>query len=125
MSETTAGFLGQALTLFDNALNVPEIKTVLAEYGYSAERLQTERAKIEDYDQANQTQEAAKGAAQQATVVQNKALAELDSWMARYLKIAKVALRHDKQLLEKIGIVARTSKRAAPHTASTQTQTSD
>ena len=125
MPSTTAGFLNHATMMFDNAQSVSEIQSMLAQYGYTIEKLQTECAKIVDYNQANQSQEAAKGTAQQATVIQNKALAELDSWMARYIKIAKVALRHDKQLLEKIGIVARTSKRTAPHAASTQIQTSD
>ena len=114
---TTAGFLTSALTLFDNALGVAEIKTALAEYGYTAQKLSSERAKIVEYDQANQAQEAAKGAAQQATRTQDKALSELDDWMARYLKIAKVALRDDRELLEKLGILSRSSKTAAQRAA--------
>ena len=125
MSNTTAGFLSQALTCFDNALGVSEIQVVLKEYGYTEERLQNERTKITNYDQANQVQEAAKGAAQQAAVLQNAALHELDNWIACYLKIAKVALRQDKQLLEKIGIVVRTSKTVAQRTASAKAQASD
>jgi hypothetical protein len=35
----------------------------------------------------------------------------------QYLKIAKVALRGKKQLLEKIGVAARTSKTAAQRAA--------
>ncbi len=59
----------------------------------------------------------AKGAAQQATQDQDAALAAMSEWVAQYLKIAKVALRGKKQLLEKIGVTARTSKTAAtgPH----------
>jgi len=117
MPRATAAFLASASVLFDNALGIPEIQTALAEYGYTAQKLQTERAKISSYDQANQSQEAAKGAAQQATVVQDNALGEMDEWMARYLKIAKVALRDDRELLEKLGILARSGKTAAQRAA--------
>jgi len=45
----------------------------------------------------------------------------MNDWVARYLKIAKVALRGKKQLLEKIGVAVRTTKtkaqRAAPKKA--------
>jgi len=106
---STAGFIQVAYTLFDNATTISE----LSDFGYDAERLAAERAKVEAFDQANQVQEMAKGTAQQATQDQDAALAKLNDWVAQYLKIARVALRGKKQLLEKIGVVARTSKTAA------------
>lgn len=54
--KTTAGFLAAAMALFDNAAAAPS----LADYGYDAGRLDTERAKIVAFDLANQAQEAAK-----------------------------------------------------------------
>ena len=103
----TATFLAAAAALFDNAVGAP----TLADYGYDGERLAAERAKIAAFDLANQGQEAAKGAAQQATREQDAALTSLDAWRAQYIKIARVALRGKKQLLEKIGVPARTSAR--------------
>ncbi len=44
----------------------------------------------------------------------------MSDWAAQYLKIAKVALRGKKQLLEKIGVTARTSKTAAQRAAPTK-----
>jgi hypothetical protein len=41
----------------------------------------------------------------------------MSEWVAQYLKIAKVTLRGKKQLLEKIGVTARTSKTAAQQAA--------
>ena len=41
------------------------------------------------------------------------ALQSLHEWTAQYRKIARVALREESQLLEKIGIVVRTSSRAS------------
>jgi hypothetical protein len=109
----TAAFIAAGYTLFDNAGEV----TALADFGYDADRLAAERAKIEAYDEANQTQEMAKGSAQQATQDQDAALAAMNEWVAQYLKIAKVALRGKKQLLEKIGVLARTGKTAAQKAA--------
>ena len=105
----TAGFLAAAYTLFDNAPTLP----ALADYGYDSVKLQSERLKITAYDTANQGQEAAKGAAQQATREQDSALQALNTWTSQYLKIARVALRGKSQLLEKLGVLARTSKTAA------------
>lgn len=105
MPKDTAGFLAAAYTLFDNAAPLE----ALAFYGYDEVKLPAERLKIAAYDTANQNQELAKGAAQQATAEQDAALEALNEWTAQYRKIAKVALRGQKQLLEKIGIAARTS----------------
>jgi hypothetical protein len=109
----TAGFIQAAYTLFDNAAN----SELLADFGYDEARITAERAKIEAFDTANQAQEMAKGAAQQATQEQEAALAKMNEWVAQYLKIAKVALRGKKQLLEKIGVTARTTKTAAQRAA--------
>jgi len=109
----TAGFLASAVSLFDNAAGAP----TLAEYGYDAERLESERAKIAAFNLSNQRQEAAKGAAQQASREQDMALTSLEAWRAQYIKIARVALRSKSQLLEKIGVPARTSQTAAQRAA--------
>ncbi len=109
----TAAFIQAGYTLFDNAGDI----AALADFGYDADKLAAERAKIEAYDQANQAQEMAKGSAQQATQDQDAALAAMNDWVAQYVKIAKVALRGKKQLLEKIGVLARTSKTAAQKAA--------
>ena len=102
----TAGFIRKAYTLFDNARQV----TDLAEYGYDASRLESERAKVTAYEQANNRQEAAKGSAQQATRDQETAIGYLNDWTAQYIKVARVALRGKKQLLEKIGVLAKTTR---------------
>lgn len=109
----TAGFVASASALFGNAVDAPS----LANYGYDTARLAAERAKITAFDSANQKQEAAKGAAQQATREQESALKSMDAWRAQYLKIARVALRDKPQLLEKIGVAARTSKTSAQRAA--------
>jgi hypothetical protein len=114
MPPSTAAFIAAAVTLFDNAQGIQE----LADYGYGIERLAAERMKIDAYVEANNRQEAAKGAAQQSTREQGEALKALNEWLAQYIKVARVGLREKAQLLEKIGVVARTSKTRAQQEAS-------
>jgi hypothetical protein len=113
MPRTTAGFLTAAYTLFDNAANAPE----LADYGYTKAKLASERAKISALDNMNQAQEAAKGEAQNATRGQQAALKALNEWMSKFLMIAKVALRNKREYLEKLGVLARSSKTKAQRQA--------
>ena len=110
-------FLTMATALFDNASHTAEIAETLKGYGYSADKLAKERAKIVELSAADQAQESAKGAAQQATFEQNRAMEALDYWMGGFVKIAKVALREQPQLLEKLGILKRGGKTAAQRKA--------
>jgi len=103
MPRSTAAFQTAARSLFTNAASLP----TLAEYGYTASKLQAETAKLTAFEEANRRQEAAKGAAQQATREQDAALAALNKWLAQYVKIARVALRSKRELLEKLGVAAR------------------
>lgn len=118
MPATTAGFISAAYKLFDNAGTDADSAASLADYGYTKAKLASERAKIAACEKADQAQEAAKGDAQDAARAQDKALKELNEWLARFIKIARVALSGNREYLEKIGVLARSGKtkkqRAAP-----------
>ncbi len=115
--QTTAGFITTAYTVFDNLTKTG----LLADYGYTPEKIAAERAKIETYEKADQAQAEAKGAKEQGTQEQAVALKELNRWVSTYTTVAKSALRSKPQLLEKLGIKVRSSKtkaqRAAPKKA--------
>lgn len=113
----TAAFLSAAHALFDNALALPEIAAALASYGYDAGQIGAARAAIAAFDQANQAQVAALGAAQLATRAQSAALDALGTWVTQYLKIAKIALRDQPERIEKIGGVVRSTRTAAQRAA--------
>ena len=113
MPNGVAAFLNAANTLFDNALTVDEIRQTLESYGYDAERLSQDRALIGTFVHSNQLQAAANGALQQATRDQRAALDALSAWIARYHKIAKIALRDKPALIEKIGGSSRNSRTSA------------
>lgn len=110
---SVAAFLAASNTLFDNGLAVEGIRQTLESYGYGAERLAQERAQIGVFAQANQLQAAANSAAQQSSHEQRAALTELGQWVARYHKIAKIALRDKPALIEKIGGAVRSTRTAA------------
>ncbi|MCX7871551.1 MAG: hypothetical protein N2485_08335, partial [bacterium] len=113
MPTRTADFILKGYTIFNNAMSIDEIRTALAHFGYDDKKLKEEKQKIVEFEKANNKQEAAKGEAQQATKDQEAALKNLSSWLSQYIKIARVALKDQKQLLEKIGVGVYSSKTAA------------
>ena len=115
----TAGFIRAGYVLFDNAA-LPELAPALAERGYTAKFLAAERAKIAAYDQANQVQEAAKGAAKGGAADQNTLLAQLHTGLMAYLDVAEIALRDRPDLQAKIGLKVPDRKAAARKAAATR-----
>lgn len=117
MPRVMAPFISAGNILFGNALGEPDIKAKLAGRGYTQEKLTAEHAKIAAYDDADDKQEAAKGAYQQAASIEAAALKRLNDWMSEFRKIAKIALKDKKNLLEKLGIKVRSVKTAAQRKA--------
>ncbi len=114
-------FLMMAAALFDNASHTEAIAARLADFGYTQQKLSDERSKIAEMSAAVAAHESASGAAQQATFEQNRAMEALGSWMSTFVKVAKVALREEPQLLERLGILKRNGKTAAQRKASSRT----
>ncbi len=113
MPRIRPSFITRALALLDNAVAKPEIGAALAGFGYTADKLTAERAKIQALIDAVQAQEAAKGEAQRATAAQDAAMKALNAEMSAFRRVAKVALRGEPQLLEKPGIVQRANRTEA------------
>jgi hypothetical protein len=113
----TAAFLAACEKLFGNALAVAAIKGTLAAYGYDEDRLVAGRAAIDAFERAYKAQTAAKGATQHASRAQRDALRRLNTWIAQYMKIARIALQDKPELIEKLGGAARSSRTAAQRAA--------
>ncbi len=113
MPRTEASLIEAGKTLFANAASHPEIKSGMLKYGYDDAKLAAEQAKVLAFEKANDQQKAAEGAAQNATEDQTKSIARLNDWVAQFRKAAKIALKNNKQLLEKLGIHARSTKTKA------------
>lgn len=113
MPKESSAFITAALTMFNNAIRVPEIATALARYGYDEQTLTDEREHIRAFQQSIRAQAIARGAAKEATRMQNEALAALQQWVARYTKIARIALSERPELLDTLGITKRRRATAA------------
>ncbi len=106
MPRTSGPLLRAAQALFNSAAYPTEVAAALAEHGYTAAKLTQERAKVDGFAAALAAQNDKRGAAQQTRVEQAAALTDLRKWMARFRKIAKVALGDRQKELEKLGIVS-------------------
>jgi hypothetical protein len=117
MPRSEARFIEAGKTLFNNASSDDGIKSVMAKYGYDDARLTVCKGKVLAYESANTAQIAAEGDSQNSTDEQTKVMKQLDEWVAQYTKAAKIALKDNKQLLEKLGIRVRSTKTKAQRQA--------
>jgi hypothetical protein len=106
MPRTNGPLLRAAQTLFNSTAYPAEVATALAAHGYAEAKLTQERAKVDDFAAALAAQGEQRGTAQQARVDQTAALTALRKWVARFRKIARVALGDRQKELEKLGIVS-------------------
>ncbi len=104
---TTADLIKGGYTLFDNAASDAEIAAYILIKGYTPEFIQSERAKIAAYEQANKDQVKAIGAASDSTKAKVTAFKDMNDWLSEYKASAKVALRKKPALLEQLGIKIR------------------
>ena len=96
----------QALTFYNNLTERADWIAEMGRFGYIEEKIQQERDTIDALLQTNARQEMTKGQAQTMTQTRNAKLRELDEWVATFKKVAKIALRNNKQWLEKLGFGA-------------------
>ena len=109
----TAAFIQAGYTLFDNAGEVarwPTLATTPTGSPPNARRLKPTIRPI-------RRRKWRKVRRSKPRRIKTRPSPQMNDWVAQYLKIAKVALRGKKQLLEKIGVLARTSKTAAQKAA--------
>jgi hypothetical protein len=102
-----ARLLMAATTLFNTTKYTPEMRAALAEHGYTDAKLSVERGKIGGLQFAAEVQSQTRAAYQQARETQAAALKAMDDWMARFLKIARVAFAGNPQALEQLGVIVR------------------
>lgn len=108
-----SGWLAQADQFYANLLNAPELLAQLQEYGITADKLHAGQAEVQAVAAANLAQKTEKGDAQTATQTKEKAIAALQAWMSDFTAIARLALEDDQQLLEGLGIPAKSRSSGA------------
>ncbi len=100
-------WLAQANQFYAAALNSDITLSGLHTFGITPAKLRTAHKTLQATEAANLAQEQAKATAQRATQVRNKAVTELRSWLSDFVAIAKIAIAHDNQQLESLGIMTR------------------
>jgi hypothetical protein len=104
-NRSLSGWLNDARIMYANILDTPEALTVLAQFGYSPEKLIAERDAVEQVEVLHSKRLAEKSEAQQSTVDRDKAIDELCNWYSDFRAIARIALYDAPQQLEAMGIV--------------------
>lgn len=82
-----AGWLAQGKQFYLNALGDATVLEKMAEYGMTREKIEAGKALLDHTEAANAAQEKEKGEAQQATQERDKAVDELEDWLADFLAI--------------------------------------
>lgn len=103
-----ADLIVAARTLFTVSPYTPAMITVLDEHGFDTAWFTAARDKVDVLVAFNEAQADAIGAYETAAAAQKTALEELAVWFACFVKIARVALKGNRQWMERLGIVART-----------------
>jgi hypothetical protein len=102
-----ANFLPWANNLYKTAESNSTIATTLATFGYPAARLNEEAGELAALTQADNAQEIAKAESQHSIIARDEAIDALRAWSRQTSKIAKLALKKDRQLLELMGLRAQ------------------
>ncbi|MCG8412357.1 MAG: hypothetical protein MI739_13850 [Bacteroidales bacterium] len=104
-----ADYLIQADTFYINLLANDNFKQKMAVFGQTEESLTEGKALVEKLKQAYAKYKKEKGEAEKSTELKLKAADKLADWYSCFRKIAKVALNNDPQMLETLGILARSN----------------
>ncbi len=94
-------FVTQARAAYTAAREEP-YRSALASFGYSSEAIAQAINTLDAFIIADEAQNAAIGAAKQATLDRNAAYKALDAWTRQFKRIAKVALRVRPALAKKL-----------------------
>lgn len=99
------GWMKQSERFYRNI--TPQVMTYMAEYAYTDEKILEEKNMVDAVIAADKKQVDETGDAQRATLVRDEAVDDLHAWMKKFYKVAKLALKEEPQLLEKLGVLDR------------------
>jgi len=96
-----------ARAMYDTLLGDDSLINVMLEFGYSIEKLTAEYEDVKKLDTYYNNFMTEKGEAQNSTLIRDEKLQELLVWRGRLVKVARLALEDQPQLLEILGIVVK------------------
>jgi hypothetical protein len=109
VKRTYAALIAQAKDFYHNALSYADVIAALAQFGITVEALQTAKLLITDVEAAYVAKQKTMTEAQMATRARNEAFGEIKEWMERFLGVCRFALNDAPELIEKVGILYRSS----------------
>ena len=93
-----------AQVAIDNAVSDSEVKSLLAEFGYDDTRLNEGKALLDTANQLQQTQQKEYGDQFEATGALKEAWEKADKEYMRFVKIARIALKSEHALYQKLDL---------------------
>ena len=96
------GWLDQARKFYSNAY---QAKDILKRYQLTDDELQQGQSMVEAVTEAYNVRQKETNEAQAATQQRNEALRDLEAWMTRFAKSARLAFANDPQTLKGLGLV--------------------
>jgi hypothetical protein len=121
VKRTYPGLIAQAKDFYHNSLNHPSVVEALAGFGVTLESLQAAKLLVAQVETAYVEKERARTEAQYATRLRNEAFRQLKEWMDEFLGVCQFALNVKPELIEKVGILYRSSKYSPSSGAETET----
>lgn len=102
--QSLAAWMTQARYFYQEIQQMPDH---FAKMGVTADELAQTQAMVEAVAAGNRHCKSLAGEAQLATQQRNLAMKEMNVWVRRFTKVARVALEEQDQLLEGLGLVVR------------------
>lgn len=103
--QNLSAWLAQARQFYTGAIGDDAILTKLAVFAITKEKLEAGLLLVTETEKAINQQKSSIGDAQKATMDRNEVAEKMDRYKRDLLKVAKIALGDDPQLLEKLGVV--------------------
>lgn len=97
------GCIAQMKTFYTNALSNPAFVAALGSYNITQTALSEGQSLVSALEAVNGQQEQAKGKQEDAIAGQSAAFRNMDQWMSKYKRVARVALEATPQYLSALG----------------------
>ncbi|UCH92701.1 MAG: hypothetical protein JSV88_20725 [Candidatus Aminicenantes bacterium] len=122
---TIKGFINQSRIFYSTILKESDILSAVEKFNLNREKIQSELQLIDKVEKAYMDYEAAATKSQRATEVRDDAFEKLYNWIRVFQEACKIVLRDAPQLLEKVGILVRSSRPAKKRTTDNPNVTAD
>ena len=106
-NRSLTGFIKDARVLYTNLLEQPDYLEAVKRFGITEENLRLALDDINRLESSYHEFLKEKGEAQSSTIARDQAYDDLYNWYSDFRAVARIALKKQPQLLEKMGIVVK------------------